>query len=595
MLRYGMAQAGEIAGAILEGFDRHYRIFRKMCAEAQGRFERADWAAVRAAQGERIDLYDARVREAVDTISARFPQARADESVWPQVKRAYIELLYDHRRPELAETFFNSVACRVLKRTYYRNEYIFWRPAVSSEFIEGDAPAYRRYHPATQGFRRTLAAIVEDLGLRVPFEDLARDLRRVVRALRAEFPKPRDWYPNLQVQVLSSLFYRGEAAYLVGRIINGDREYPFAVPIRHGAGDGRLILDALLVGSARLDVLFSLARSYFMVDMDVPSAYVTFLRKLMPARAAAELYTALGLQKQGKTLFYRDLQEHLTHATDRFVEAPGVRGLVMVVFTLPSFPCVFKLMRDTFGAPKQSTHDDVRRQYQLVKHHDRVGRMADTLEFSDVAFPLARFDAALLAELESACGTMVERDGDRLIVKHLYIEARVTPLDIYLRGADAARARHGIDEYGRAIRELAAAGIFPGDLFCKNFGVTHSGRVVFYDYDEVALLDTLHFRELVAPRDELDELAAEPWYSVGPNDVFPAEWPTFLFAPGRDRTLFMERFPELTTARWWVERQDDLRRGVVPDVMPYPATARFGSDTSGPTALGTALPFNFPA
>lgn len=571
-----MELASDIAGAILEGFDRHYRIFRKMCAEAQGRFERAEWVAVRAAQGERIDLYDARVREAVDAISTRFPRARDDESVWPQVKRAYIELLYDHRRPELAETFFNSVACRVLKRTYYRNDYIFWRPAVSSEFIEGDQPAYRCYHPATQGFRRTLQAIVADAGLRVPFEDLARDLRCVVRALRAAFSAPQERHANLQVQVLSSLFFRGEAAYLVGRIINGDREHPFAVPIRHGSGDGPLVLDALLIGSARLDVLFSLARSYFMVEMDVPSAYVAFLRKLMPARAAAELYTAVGLQKQGKTLFYRDLQEHLTHATDRFVEAPGVRGLVMVVFTLPSFPCVFKLMRDTFGAPKESTHDDVRRQYQLVKHHDRVGRMADTLEFSDVAFPLARFDAALLAELESACASLVERDGDRLIVKHLYIEARVTPLDIYLRGADDARARHGIDEYGRAIRELAAAGIFPGDLFCKNFGVTRGGRVVFYDYDEVALVTDLKFRDLVAARDEIDELAAEPWYSVGPHDVFPAEWPTFLFAPGRDRTLFMEQFPELVTARWWVERQNELRCGVLPDVLPYPDDLRFG-------------------
>ena len=573
-----MELASDIAGAILEGFDRHYRIFREMCAEAQGRFERADWAAVRAAQGERIDLYDARVREAVSAIAARFPRARDDESVWPQVKRAYIELLYDHRRPELAETFFNSVACRVLKRTYYRNEYIFWRPAVSSEFIEGDRPAYRCYHPATQGFRRTLRAVVADAGLQVPFEDLAGDLRSAVRALRAAFPAPQERHANLQLQVLSSLFFRGQAAYIVGRIINGDREHPFAMPIRHSAGDGPLRLDALLIGSARLDVLFSLARSYFMVEMDVPSAYVAFLRKLMPARAAAELYTAVGLQKQGKTLFYRDLQEHLTHATDRFVEAPGVRGLVMVVFTLPSFPCVFKLMRDTFGAPKQSTHDDVRRQYQLVKHHDRVGRMADTLEFSDVAFPLARFDAALLAELESACHSLVERDGDRLIVKHLYIEARVTPLDIYLRGADDGRARHGIDEYGRAIRELAAAGIFPGDLFCKNFGVTHSGRVVFYDYDEVALITDLNFRDLVAARDDLDELAAEPWYSVGPSDVFPAEWPTFLFAPGRDRTLFMEHFPELTTARWWVERQHDLQRGLVPDVRPYPDDVRFSRD-----------------
>lgn len=572
-----MPQARDIAVAILEGFDRHYRIFRKMCAEAQERFERADWAAVRAAHGARIDLYDERVREAVEAIADRFPVARSDESIWPQVKRAYIEILYDHRQPELAETFFNSVACRVLKRTYYRNEYIFWRPAVSSEFIVGERPAYRAYHPATQGLRRTLAAMLADAGLRLPFDDPGRDVRHVVQALRAHFPAPRARHAHLQVQVLSSLFFRGHGAYLVGRIVDGDVAHPFAVAIRHGPREGRLVLDALLFGTERLDVLFSLARSYFMVEMEVPAATVGFLRKLMPTRAAAELYTAVGLQKQGKTLFYRDLQEHLANASDRFVEAPGVRGLVMVVFTLPSFPCVFKLMRDTFGAPKQSTHADVRDRYQLVKHHDRVGRMTDTLEFSDVAFPLERFDPALLAELESACASMCERDGDRLIVKHLYIEARTTPLDLYLRGADEAGSRHGIVEYGNAIRELAAAGIFPGDLLCKNFGVTRAGRVVFYDYDEVALLSTLNFREAVTPRDDADELAAEPWYSVGPNDVFPHEWPTFLFAPGRARSLFLQFHADIVTARWWAARQEDLRRGAVIDVLPYADALRFSA------------------
>lgn len=570
-----MDRSSDIAAAILEGFGRHYRLFSKMCAEAQDRFERADWSAVQAAHSARIDLYDERVRETVAAIAARFPEARAAETVWPRVKRAYIDLLYDHRQPELAETFFNSVACRVLERTYYRNEYIFWRPAVSTEFLEGERPAYRTYHPLSNGLLRTLAAIVADAGLRLPFEDLRRDLRRVARALRAELPAPREWHEDLQVQVLGAPCFRGKAAYVVGRIVNGGQSHPFALPIRHAGAGGSLVIDALLVGTPRLDMLFSLARGYFMVEMEVPAATIAFLRRLMPTRAAAELYTAVGLQKQGKTLFYRDLQAHLAHAADTFVESPGARGLVMVVFTLPSFPCVFKLMRDTFGAPKQSTHAEVRAKYRLVKHRDRVGRMADTLEFSDVAFPLARFDAALLAELETACASMVARDGDRLIVKHLYIEARTTPLDLYLRGADDARARHGIREYGTAIRELAAAGIFPGDLFCKNFGMTRAGRVVFYDYDEVALLTEPTFREPLAPRDEQDELAAEPWFSVGPHDVFPAEWPTFLFAPGRDRELFLAMHGELLSARWWTERQEELRRGAIPEVLPYPDELRF--------------------
>ena len=154
----------DIAGAILAGFDKHYRIFRETAAAAQGRFERAEWVTVREVSRARIDLYDERVRETVAVIADRFPAARSDDSLWPRVKRAYIELLYGHLRPELAETFFNSVACRVLDRTYYRNEYIFWRPAVSTEFVDGEQPTYRCFYPAEMGFRRTLSAIVESFG-----------------------------------------------------------------------------------------------------------------------------------------------------------------------------------------------------------------------------------------------------------------------------------------------------------------------------------------------------------------------------------------------------------------------------------------------
>ena len=570
-----MDLAHDIAGALLQGFDERYRSFRETAVEAQDRFERADWQAVRTASRERIDMYDRQVLAVVRAIAERFPTACADESLWPRIKRAYIEILYDHRQPECAETFFNSVACRVLGRTYYRNEYIFWRPAVSAEFVDSDQPTYRCFYPATEGFRRTLRACIESFRLRVPFEDLGRDLRCLVRTLRTDFSGSRARQPNFHIQVLSSLFYRGTGAYLVGRVINGNDTHPFAVAIRHVEGGGRLYLDTLLLTSAQIGRLFNLSRAYFTVDMEVPSAFVRFLQGLMPAHTAAELYTSVGLQKQGKTLFYRDLQEHLKHSTDRFVVAPGIRGMVMLVFTLPSFPYVFKVIRDSFRPPKQTSRAEVRQKYQMVKHHDRVGRMADTLEYSDVALPLARIDREILAELETTCGSVVERDGERLVIGHLYIERRMTPLDMFLRDADEEKARQAIVEYGQALRELAAADVFPGDLLCKNFGVTRAGRVVFYDYDEVSTLGELTFRCLPAPRDDAEETSAEPWFSVGPQDVFPEEWPTFIFASPRDRALFHHLHPELLDATWWSARQQDLRNGVIADVLPYPEELRF--------------------
>ncbi len=563
-----------IARAILDGFDKHYRIFRAISAEAKGRFERADWAAVQRARIARIDMYDQRVLEAVDVLVEQHPAAMSD-AAWPGIKQAYIALLVNHQQPELAETFFNSVVCRVLSRTYYTNRHLFWRPAISTEHIESLQKTYRSYYPALDGLRPMLRAMVADLQLAADWEDLDRDIAAVIHAMSAFMPRPIEVHPNVQVQVLSSLFYRNQAAYLVGRVINGNERTPFAVPIRHNAG-GKLYLDALLLHRAELGALFSLARAYFMVDMEVPSAFVNFLKTIFPDKPAAELYIALGLQKQGKTLFYRDMAEHLKHSSDRFVIAPGVPGMVMVVFTLPSFPFVFKVIRDQFEAPKDTDRKQVMAQYRLVKLHDRAGRMSDTLEYSDVALPLSRFSPALLEELQAKVPSMLERTADQLVIKHLYIERRLTPLDVYLANAkDQQTLRHGLREYGNCIRELAYADIFPGDLLLKNFGVTRYGRVVFYDYDELSTLLEVNFRHIPAPLHDEDVYAKEPWFSVGPKDVFPEELATFVFPSPRWREIFESEHPDLFTAEFWRRTQRRVAAGEQISFFPYPPSRRF--------------------
>ncbi|HEV8106889.1 MAG TPA: bifunctional isocitrate dehydrogenase kinase/phosphatase, partial [Burkholderiales bacterium] len=478
----------EIARAVLGGFDRHYELFRRASIEAKELFERAAWAAMRQLARERIQMYDLRVQEGVDAVRSRFPEAEHDEALWPAIKAAYIGLLHEHKRPECAETFYNSVACQVLHRRHYHNDFIFWRPAVATEHLEGEAPTYRCYYPLRSGLRSTLRQIATGFGLKNPWENLGRDLRNVVRALRQVFPHPARTQPDLQIQVLYSLFFRNKGAYIIGRLINDAHDYPFAIPILQNER-GELYMDALLTGEDQLLVLFSFARAYFFVDMEVPAGYVSFLRWLMPRKPRAELYMAVGLAKQGKTLFYRDLHYHLKHSTDQFVVAPGIKGMVMLVFTLPSFPYVFKLIRDRFAPPKDIDRQTVKDKYLMVKLHDRVGRMADTLEYSLVALPLGRFHPALLEELKRECGSIVEVDGDALVLGHVYIERRMQPLNLLVeelkRDPDPGRLRAALRDYGAAIKELAGAGIFPGDMLLKNFGVTRHDRVVFYDYDEI--------------------------------------------------------------------------------------------------------------
>jgi isocitrate dehydrogenase kinase/phosphatase len=571
-------RASEIARAILAGFDRHYRLFREASARAKQLFERADWAALRLLARERIQMYDRRVQEAVEDVRARFPEAETDESLWRAIKLAYIPLLHEHRQPECAETFYNSVACQVLHRRYYHNEFIFWRPAVATEHLEGDEPAYRSYYPLRKGLRSTLSAIVQGFGLANPWEDLHRDLRSVVRALRARFPRPTRARPSLQIQVLGSLFFRNKAAYAVGRLVNGNHEVPFAVPILQNER-GELYLDALLLDADQLIILFSFARAYFFVDMEVPAACVSFLRQLMPRKPRAEMYMSVGLAKQGKTMFYRDLFYHLKHSSDNFVVAPGIKGMVMLVFTLPSFPYVFKVIRDRFAPPKEMDRQTVKDKYLLVKYHDRVGRLADTLEYSLVALPLERFDAALLEELKSEAESNIEIEGDKIVIRHVYIERRMQPLNLYLAEAgldgDAARIRQALHEYGYAIKELAGAGIFPGDMLLKNFGVTRHNRVVFYDYDEIAYMIDCNFRRIPPPRSIEDEMSAEPYYSIGPHDIFPEQFVHFLVSDPQAREIFLERHADLMDPQFWAGKQARIRAGVQEDVYPYPEEIRF--------------------
>ena len=578
------SRAFDIAQAMLDGFNKHYRLFRAASAAAKPRFERADWHGQQQAQRERIEFYDKRVEENAERLHTEFKAGSLSMDIWQQAKLHYIGLLTNHHQPELAETFFNSVTTKILHRSYFHNDFIFLRPAVSTEYIENeapDAPTYRSYYPTQERLGEACRQLVEDFGLACPFEDLARDVDSVLAALLGELGDFRA-RANFQIQVLSSLFFRNKGAYVVGKVVNGFRELPFALPILHNEA-GQLVIDAALFGEDDLLLLFSFARAYFMVDMEIPSAYVQFLRSMMPRKPRAELYNALGLQKHGKNLFYRDLLYHQRHSSDRFRIAPGIKGMVMLVFDLPSFPFVFKVIKDFYPPQKDTTREQIQGKYLLVKQHDRVGRMADTLEFSNVAFPRARFDDEVIAELQKFCPSVLElsdRDGDgqiEVILKHVYIERRMIPLNIYLQDATPDQLSHAVIEYGNAIKDLVAANIFPGDMLWKNFGVTRHGKVVFYDYDEIEYITDCNFRRVPAPRNEEDEMSGEIWYTVRPGDVFPETFEPFLLGNPAVRAVFMKHHADLLDADFWQHHKARIAAGHVHDVFPYEPGKRFAA------------------
>lgn len=565
--------AADIARLTLDGFDDYREAFREITDGARARFELAQWQAGQSASAARINLYEEKVKEVRQRLCESLGDELFDVEQWPQVKLAYIELIDTRFDDELSETWFNSIFCSLFSHDQISDGCMFIHTTRPSLHSRQRAAQTRRYslgagHAQANGLGLMLEAIFSDYSFSAPFEDLSRDLVRLEAQLRENLP---DWVckdPDLTIELFYSVLYRNKGAYLVGRVFNQDEQWPLIFPLLHREGLG-IQVDGLITDEAEVSIIFSFTRSYFMVDVEIPAEFVGFLQRILPGKHIAELYSSIGFYKHGKSEFYRALINHLANTDDQFIMAPGVRGMVMSVFTLPGFNTVFKVIKDRFSPTKTVVRNTVIEKYRLVKSVDRVGRMADTQEFADFRFPKSKFTTECLAELLEVAPSTVEVEGDTVLVRHCWTERRMTPLNLYVESASEGQVREALEDYGLAIKQLAAANIFPGDMLLKNFGVTRHGRVVFYDYDEICFLTEVNFRHIPEPRYPEDEMASEPWYSVAPNDVFPEEFPPFLFADIKQRRLFSQLHGELYDANYWKSLQAAIVEGKVIDVFPY--------------------------
>jgi isocitrate dehydrogenase kinase/phosphatase len=566
--------APSIAKTILTGFERHINLFIEITQSARERFQQCQWAEIQEAAKARTNFYDLRVKETYDAIKKDFAVDKLDSQLWQEVKSIYIDLLATHQQPELAETFYNSVFCHLFESEYYNNTYIFVQ---STAHRLDDAPTpeiFTSYKPAEKGLKETICEIMNAHKTTVPFNNLSDDVDVLISTFKRKAHKTRFKVEDLQFDILNYTFYRNKGAYLIGRVISPAGITPFIISVLNDE-NGALYIDALLTDSASMAVVFGFARAYFFVDCLHPYALVNFLKELIPHKTKADLYSAIGFHKQGKTQFYRDFLNHLSNSDDKFELAAGIKGMVMSVFTLPSYPYVFKIIKDKFAPSKNMTRADVKGKYRLVKMHDRVGRMADTLEYSEVAFPINRFNDELLAELNKVAPSLLRIEGDLLIIKHLYIERRMVPLNLYLATANDEELENALYGYGKAIKQLISANIFPGDMLLKNFGVTRHARVIFYDYDEISYMNEVNFRVKPVAVTEEQIYAAEPWYSVSPGDMFPEELATFALANPRYLKAFKIHHEDLLTAEYWKKCQENVAKGVYENVYPYPDKFRF--------------------
>lgn len=571
-----MSNLEQAASLILTGFGRYFQCFQLMTQAARGLFEKACWAETQEIAKQRIDLY----KEIITEISAELQEQTASgcetSSFWQALKPVYQAQIATLDNRELLETFYNSVFCYLFRHEQIDDDLMFVGGETPAAPIIGDTLVNR--YTICSSIRALIYQILADYNMNIQMENIERDVQHIVHALKERvlphMPEQRD---AIVVEVLKSLFYRNKGAYLVGRISGGSQHIPFVIPLINNERGG-VYVDTAIFDADDASIIFSFTRSYFMVDTPVPGQIVAFLRQLMPNKEVAELYNAIGQNKHGKTEFYRSFLRHLQHSDDQFIIAPGIKGMVMSVFTLPSYEMVFKIIKDKFDPPKDMSRETVREKYRLVSRHDRVGRMADTQEYSHFRFPLARFSEELLTELQKVAPSQLIIDGDELVIRHLYTERKMIPLNLYLQSASDEQIEEAMDEYGNAIKQIAAANIFPGDMLLKNFGVTRHGRVVFYDYDEICFLTECVFREIPEPQNDEQAMSSTPWYNVDPFDVFPEEFRLFFTGNPKAKRAFEKFHSDLYHVDFWRNMQERIRNGNMEDIFPYRRKKRFTRD-----------------
>ncbi|MBW4050646.1 MAG: bifunctional isocitrate dehydrogenase kinase/phosphatase [Proteobacteria bacterium] len=551
-----------VAGAFVE----YNAEFRAITRRAPVRFDSRDWKGGQRDAVERIELYDRFVASTVAELKALLGERAEDRALWMEIRADFAERIGGLPDAEFTKTFFSSISRRLFGTVGV---------APDLEFVATDLDplAHVTSSVVTNTYinHGSLALLFEDvLGdvrFHTPWRDLDNSIRHVITEVQAHLDTRGEQRSVQRIEVIRPVFYQVFRAYIVGRIVGRGFLVPLVIALKNS--DGGLLVDAVMLAEGDVSIVFSFSRSYFHVDLEHVAEAVVFLRSLVPRKPVSELFTVLGRAKQGKTERYREIMRHLADTPDRFVHAPGERGLVMVCFALPSFDVVFKVIRDRFPYPKSARREDVLAKYQLVFRHDRAGRLVDAQEFRRLRFPMALFAPELLAELLAEASLTVREAGEHLVFDHMYIERRMTPLNLYLRAASPAAAGQAALDYGQCIRDLAYTNIFPGDLLLKNFGVTRHGRVIFYDYDELCLVTDCHFRDLPQAASLEDEMRGEPWFYVGEHDVFPETFINFVGFDDAQRAALLRTHGEIFTSRFWRQVQRRLQDGEVLEVLPY--------------------------
>jgi isocitrate dehydrogenase kinase/phosphatase len=571
-----------IAKIILGGFKKYLSEFLIITRRSKVRFEKKEWQDIRKDAVERLNLYEKILTEISKRINDFLVNQGNNSSTWVSVKGQYADLIKNYCNRNIAETFFNSLTRKRFGFVGVNRDLEFFHlHAVGQK--EPCGPLIYKTYPKQQSTKNLLQEIIDDHHFEVEFDNLSRDLDFAVNELNLFlWPIVRN-EKSYSLDVLKSTFYRNKVAYIIGRIVVDSRTIPLIIPVYNG--DSGIYIDSVLLDEADANNIFGFAYSYFNVDVDLPNQLINFLSSILPQKPLSDLFNSIGFNKHGKTEFYRDLHRFVHISKEKFEYAPGKEGAVMLVFTLPNYNHVFKVIKDkpcfvrsSHMTDKTITKDQVMERYDFVCKRDRVGRLVDTQEFENLRFRIKRFSDELLSDCKKIATDAVIINNDYVVINHLYLQRKVIPLPIYFnKELNINLIRQVIIDFGYFIKDLAATGLFPADLFNTwNYGVSEGNRVVLYDYDDIIPLENSNFKLKPVPKNEYEEHSLEEdWIIADQNDFFLDEVDRYIGIPEPLKGIFNSVHSDLFTVKFWNNIKSKVMSGEVIDIIPYARTKRF--------------------
>ena len=569
---------GGAAGLIQIEFEAYRAEFLAITGRAQSRFEKREWNAVLSDAEQRIDLYHHYLDIVEPQMRALLTERVHDYGIWESIKSEYCNAYLENYHADMALIFFYSVMRRLYLETgdsiEYSDDEI--RQSVTAETAQDPNRPIRNY-PADSPADITpelIREIVDDFRFQAAFQNLYKDATLAAGMLKPQLGKILGERRIDRIEMIKSAFFRNKAAYLMGRVVSGTVIVPLVLVLLNPP-EG-IVIDAVLSEEADLSNIFTSARSNFHINTSAYREVFEFLESIAPSRPRAYIYTSIGFIHPGKLQLVHELRQHIAQTQEKFEVAKGVPGTVMIVYALPTFSYVFKVIRDVSTKNTFRGRPHVVGQYWRVHRMDRVGRMLDIMTFHNLRFAQSSFEAELLDELLRDAPSSVRIENECVVFRYLYAARQIIPLDVYLADPDlpeAVKAKAAID-YGYAVKDLAAAGSFVGDYLPKNFGVNRLGRVILYDYDDLDNLVSWNFRSLPDPPPWAETLPYEDWLSRSERDVFPEHDFRIFTVPAHGRAAFLKHHADLLGPVFWNSIKSELESGKVPEFCPYPLEKR---------------------